>query len=107
MYFGTPLPLPLKNHKNTQKTRGWGVGFFVNPCLSHLLFVVCLLAVWFAYAKVPWLMLLIVPVRMQVSRCMGLGLVSWDIMIPAGVRLLVVLTMEKKKETESCFVIVL
>jgi hypothetical protein len=36
-------------------------------------------------------MLLIVPVRVQDSRCMGLGLVSWDIWIPAGVRRIVVL----------------
>jgi hypothetical protein len=39
-------------------------------------------------------MLLIVPVRLQdsrVSRCMGLGSVSWDISITAGIRLLVVL----------------
>jgi hypothetical protein len=36
-------------------------------------------------------MLLIVPVRVQDSRCMGLGSVSLDILIPAGVRLLEVL----------------
>jgi hypothetical protein len=32
-------------------------------------------------------MLLIVPARVQDSRCMGLGSVSWDVWIPAGVRL--------------------
>jgi hypothetical protein len=37
------------------------------------------------------MMLLIVPVRMQDSRCMGLGSVSWDFEIPASVGLLVVL----------------
>jgi hypothetical protein len=35
-------------------------------------------------------MLLIVPVRVQDSRCMGLGLVSWDILFLSSVRLLVV-----------------
>jgi hypothetical protein len=34
---------------------------------------------------------LIVPVRVQDSRCMGLGSVSWDFLIPSGVRLMVVL----------------
>jgi hypothetical protein len=34
---------------------------------------------------------LIIPVRVQDSQCMGLGSVSWDISIPAGVGLLVVL----------------
>jgi hypothetical protein len=37
------------------------------------------------------MMLLIVPVSVQDSRCMGPGSVSCDFMIPAGVRLLVVL----------------
>jgi hypothetical protein len=37
------------------------------------------------------MMLLIVPVRVQDSRCMGPGSVSWDFTIPAGVRLLVIL----------------
>jgi hypothetical protein len=37
------------------------------------------------------MMLLIVPVRVQDSRCMGLGSVSWDISVLFGVRLLVVL----------------
>jgi hypothetical protein len=37
------------------------------------------------------MMLLIVPVRVQDSRYMGPGSVSWDFTIPAGVRLLVVL----------------
>jgi hypothetical protein len=37
------------------------------------------------------MMLLIVPVRVQDSRCMGPPSVSWDFTIPAGVRLLVVL----------------
>jgi hypothetical protein len=37
------------------------------------------------------MMLLIVPVRVQDSGCMGRGLVSWDFAIPAGVGLLVVL----------------
>jgi hypothetical protein len=36
-------------------------------------------------------MLLIVPVRVQDSRCMGLRSVSWVTTIPAGVRLLVVI----------------
>jgi hypothetical protein len=36
-------------------------------------------------------MLLIVRVRVQDSRCMGLGSVSWDISIPVGLRLLVVI----------------
>jgi hypothetical protein len=36
------------------------------------------------------MMLLIVLVRVQDSRCMGLGSVSWDLLIPSGVRLLVV-----------------
>jgi hypothetical protein len=36
-------------------------------------------------------MLLIVSVRVQDSWCMGLQSVSWDISIPAGVRLLVVI----------------
>jgi hypothetical protein len=36
------------------------------------------------------MMLLIVPVRVQDSGCMGLGSVFWDFLIPAGVRLLVV-----------------
>ena len=35
-------------------------------------------------------MLLIVPVGVQDNRCMGLGSVSWDIWIPAAVRLIVV-----------------
>jgi hypothetical protein len=34
---------------------------------------------------------LFVPVRVQDSRCMGLGSVSWDIWILAGARLIVVL----------------
>jgi hypothetical protein len=37
------------------------------------------------------MMLLIVPVRVQDSRCMGLESVSWDLLIPSGVRLMVVL----------------
>jgi hypothetical protein len=37
------------------------------------------------------MMLLIVPVRVQNSRCMGIRLVAWDFTISAGVRLLVVL----------------
>jgi hypothetical protein len=37
------------------------------------------------------MIMLIVPVRVQDSRCMGPRSVSWDFMIPAGVRLLVVL----------------
>jgi hypothetical protein len=37
------------------------------------------------------MILLIVPVRVQDRWCMGLGSVSWDISIPAGVGLLVVL----------------
>jgi hypothetical protein len=37
------------------------------------------------------LMLLIVFVRVQDSRCMGLRSISWDILIPASVRLLVVI----------------
>jgi hypothetical protein len=36
-------------------------------------------------------MLLIVPVRVQDSWCIGLGSVSWDILVPSGVRVLVVL----------------
>jgi hypothetical protein len=36
-------------------------------------------------------MLLIVPVRVQDSRCMGLGLVSLELSIPSGVGLMVVL----------------
>jgi hypothetical protein len=52
--------------------------------------MVRLLAVWFARVSAV-MMLLIVPVRVQDSRCMSLGLVSWDILILAGVRLLVVL----------------
>jgi hypothetical protein len=51
--FGTPLSaLPLK--KNNQKNKG------VGHCLSHLLFLVRLLAMWFAY-KSAMMMLLIVP----------------------------------------------
>jgi hypothetical protein len=46
--------------------------------------------VWFAY-KSAVMVLLIVYVRVEDSRCMGLGLVSWDILVPSGVRLLVVL----------------
>jgi hypothetical protein len=37
------------------------------------------------------MVLLIVLVRVQDSRCMGPGSVSWDFTIPVGVRLLVVL----------------
>jgi hypothetical protein len=37
------------------------------------------------------MMLLIVSVRVQDSRCMGLESVSWDLLIPSGVRLMVVL----------------
>jgi hypothetical protein len=37
------------------------------------------------------MMLLIVPVRVQDSRCMGLKSASWDISVPSDVRLLVVL----------------
>jgi hypothetical protein len=37
------------------------------------------------------MMLLIVPVRVLVSWCMGLVSVSWDISVPSGVRLMVVL----------------
>jgi hypothetical protein len=37
------------------------------------------------------MMLLFVPVRVQDSWCMGLGLVSWEISVPSGARLLVVL----------------
>jgi hypothetical protein len=72
------------------KTREWDVFCFLTPCPSHLFFLVCLLAVWFAY-KSAVMMLLIVPVRVQDSRCMGPGSVFWDFTIPAGVRLLVVL----------------
>jgi hypothetical protein len=91
--FGTPLfPLPRKkqNKKNHHKNKGVGRVLFLTHCLSHLLFLVRLLAVWFAY-KSAVMMLLIVPVRVQDSRCMGPGSVSWDFTIPAGVRLLVVL----------------
>jgi hypothetical protein len=35
-------------------------------------------------------MLMIVLMRVQNSRCMGLGSVSWEIWIPAGVKLTVV-----------------
>jgi hypothetical protein len=44
-----------------------------------------------ACSMFPWLMLLIVPVRMQDSWCMGPGLASWGLLITASVRLLVVL----------------
>jgi hypothetical protein len=37
------------------------------------------------------MMLLIVFVKVQDSGCMGLGSVSWDLLIPFGVRLMVVL----------------
>jgi hypothetical protein len=50
---------------------------FLTHCLSHLLFLVRLVAVWFAY-KSAVMMLLIVPVKVQGSRCMGPGSVSWD-----------------------------
>jgi hypothetical protein len=39
------------------------------------------------------MMLLFVPVRVQDSRCMGLGSVSWDLSIVSGVRLMVVLLL--------------
>jgi hypothetical protein len=63
--------------------------YFLTHCLSHLLFLVRLLVVWFAQKSA--VMMLIVPVRVQKSRCMGLGSVSWDLSIPSGVRLVVVL----------------
>jgi hypothetical protein len=62
-----------------------------SDCLSHFLFMVSLLVVWFAYATGPSLMLLIVPVRVQDSLYMGLGPVSWGLSFPAGVGLIVVL----------------
>jgi hypothetical protein len=37
------------------------------------------------------MMSLIVPVRVQDSRCVGLASVSWDILVPFDVRLMVVL----------------
>jgi hypothetical protein len=46
--------------------------------------------VWFAY-KCAMMMLLIVPVRVQNTWCMGPGSVPWDFTISASVRLLVVL----------------
>jgi hypothetical protein len=55
-----------------------------------MLFLVRLWAAWFAY-KSAMMMLLIVPIRVQDSRCRGLGSVSCDISVPSGVRLLVVL----------------
>jgi hypothetical protein len=61
---------------------------FLTHCPSHLLFLVRLLAVWFAY-KSAVMMLLIVTVRVQDSWCVGLGSVSWDISVPSNVRLLV------------------
>jgi hypothetical protein len=39
------------------------------------------------------MMLLSVPVKVQDSRCMGLGSVSWDLSIPSGVGLVVVLLL--------------
>ena len=100
--FGTPLsplpPLPPKKNKKRsggkKKTREWGVLLFFFLSLSDTLSitlvvsgpsiggVVCL---WFI-PMCHWLMLLIVPVRVQDSRCMGLGPVSWGLSIPAGVR---------------------
>jgi hypothetical protein len=91
--FGTPLsPLPPKKNteKSTTKNKGVGRVLFLTHCLSHLLLLVCLLAVWFAY-KSAVMVLLIVPVRVQDSWCMGPGSVSWDFMIPTGVRLLILL----------------
>jgi hypothetical protein len=69
------------------KNKGVGRVLFLTHCISHLLFLVRLLAVWFAY-KSAVMMLLIVPVRVQDSWCMGPGSVAWDFMILAGVRLL-------------------
>jgi hypothetical protein len=60
--FGTPFyPLPPKKHKKTHKNKGVGHVLFLTHCLSHLLFLVHLLALWFAY-KSAVMMLLIVPV---------------------------------------------
>jgi hypothetical protein len=83
-------PCHRKRPKKTHKNKGVGRVLFLTHCLSHLLFLVRLLAVWFAYKSVM-MMLLIVPVRVQDSRCMGLGSVSWDISVPSGVGLLVAL----------------
>jgi hypothetical protein len=87
--FGYPL-YPLHQKKNPTKNKGVGLVLFLTHCPSHLLFLVHLLAVWFPY-KSAVMMLLIVPVRVQDSPCMGLGLVSWDISILSAAGLLVVL----------------
>jgi hypothetical protein len=82
-------PAPEKEKKNPQKNKRVGHVLFLIHCPSHLLFLVRLLAVWFAYKSA--VMMLIVPVRVQDSLSMGLGWVSWDISVPSGVSLLVVL----------------
>jgi type III secretory pathway component EscS len=41
--------------------------------------------------------MLMMMMSVQVSRCMGLGSISWDITIPAGVRLMVVLLVVVRK----------
>jgi hypothetical protein len=88
----SPLTPALEKTRNKTHHKNKGVGrvLFLTHCPSHLLFLVHLLTVWFAY-KSAVMMLLIVPGRVQDSRCMGPGLVSWDFTIPASVRLLVVL----------------
>jgi hypothetical protein len=48
------------------------------------------------------MMLLIISVRVQDSWCMGLGSVSWDILVPAGVRLIVVLLVVVWPESPIC-----
>jgi hypothetical protein len=92
----SPFPLPPQKKtpkKGHYKDKVVGHLFFLTHCLSHLLFLVRLLAVWFAY-KSAMMMLLIVSVRVQDSQCMGPGLVSWVFTIPASVRLLVVLLID-------------
>jgi hypothetical protein len=93
--FGIPfsrLPSNKPTKKTHKKNKGVGHVLFLTHCLSHLLFLVHLLAVWFAY-KSAMMMFLIVPVRVEDSRCMGLGSVFWDISVPSDVRLLVVLLL--------------
>jgi hypothetical protein len=86
--FGTPI-FPLPPPPQIKK----GVGHFFSDILSITLVVSgppISGAVWFAYAKVLW-MVLIVPVRVLDSWCMDVGPVSWGLSNPADVRLIVVL----------------
>jgi hypothetical protein len=79
-----------KNTKKDTKNKGVGV-FYIFDTLSITLVVSGLPFGGLVCQRKCRGDVVIVPVRVQDSWCMCLGSVSWDLSIPSGVRLMVVL----------------